>query len=99
MTINFIEANLTEILAEISKQPTVGMSFPIEQQSYTEQIEQIREYIEEAGEYGIAYESMISMLEIYPFKLSGCVAIRLLEVGLLMKFKTERTEDSRFDSR
>jgi hypothetical protein len=39
------------------------------------------------------------MLESYPFKISGPAAIKLLEVGLLMGYKTERPEDALFDNR
>jgi hypothetical protein len=94
-----IESNLLAVLAELSQQPAVGATFPSEMRSYPEQVEQLREYVELAGEYGVAYEALVSMLEMFPFQLSGPVAVKLLEVGLLMKFKTERPEDSQFDSR
>lgn len=99
MNASLVEANLLAVLAEVRDQPEVGSSFPAELQSYAEQVEQIREYIEDAGEYGIAYESLVSMLEEFPFRLSGRAAIKLLEVGLLMRFKTEQPEDARFDGR
>jgi hypothetical protein len=47
---------------------------------------------------GLAYESLISMLEFH-FQRSGCTAVKLLEVGLLLRFKTERPEDAQFDGR
>lgn len=49
--------------------------------------------------YGIAYEALIAMLEAFPFPLSSRAAIKLLEVGLLFRFKTARPEDALFDSR
>jgi hypothetical protein len=94
-----IEKNLLLVLDEISKQPEVGESFPPELQSFAEQVTQIREYIKDAGEYGIAYESLVAMLDSFHFQLSGHTAIRLLEVGLLMRFKTELPLDAKFDSR
>ena len=101
MTLNaeLIEANLLFILAEIRKQPDVGANFPVELRGFAEQLEQLREYIEDAGEYGIAYESLVCMLEEFPFQLSGRAAVKLLEVGLSMGLKTERPGDERFDRR
>jgi hypothetical protein len=94
-----IEANLLAVLSEIRNQPEVGATFPDDLQSYAEFIEQTREYIEDVGEYGIAYQSLVSTLEGFPFLLSGLAAVKLLEVGLLMKFKTELPEDKLFDNR
>jgi hypothetical protein len=90
---------LAAVLAEVQVQTHVAKHFPPEMQGFSEQVEQIREWIEDAGEYGIAYESLVSMLEAFPFELSGQAAIKLLEVGLLLRFKTERVEDAQFDSR
>jgi hypothetical protein len=92
-----IQRNLAAVLAEVSSQPEVGATFQDEMRSYAEQVEQIREWIENAGEFGIAYESLICMIERFPFRLSGASAVKLLEVGLLMKFKSGRPEDARFD--
>ncbi len=39
------------------------------------------------------------MLQTFPFRLSGPAAMKLLEIGLLMRFKTGLPEDARFDSR
>ena len=94
-----IKSNLLFIVNEISAQPEIAKYFPPEMQSYDEQINQVKEYLIEAGEYQIAYEIIVSMLESFPFQLSGSASIKLLEVGLLMKFKTEKPEDSRFDKR
>lgn len=94
-----IEESLLRVLGEVEEQREIGNTFPVEMQSLDDQTAQIREYIELAGEYGIAYESLVCLLEFRPFKVSGPVAIELLEVGLLLKFKTDRPEDSMFDSR
>ncbi|RWA46397.1 hypothetical protein AU476_36335 [Cupriavidus sp. UYMSc13B] len=67
--------------------------------SYSEQIDQIEEFILSAGEFGIAYENIISLIEITPVQLSGAAAIKLLEVALLFGFKTERSSDAEFDRR
>jgi hypothetical protein len=94
-----IQENLLVVMAAIRAQGEVGKLFPPEQKSFAEQMEQIREWLEDAGEYGLAYESLIAMLEEFPFQLPGGAAVKLLEVGLLMRFKTERPEDARFDAR
>jgi hypothetical protein len=94
-----MEDNLATVLAEIRTQPDVGKLFPPELQSLPEEIEMLQGWIEEAREYGIAYEALVCLLESYPFQLSGRAAIKLLEVGLLMRLKTERPEDAAFDSR
>jgi hypothetical protein len=101
MTVNheLVENNLSAVLTEIRGQVDVGKPFPPELQSFSEQVEQIREWIEDAREYGLAYESLVTMLEAFPFQLSGRAVIKLLEVGLLMRLKTERPEDAQFDSR
>ena len=101
MTVNtkLIEANLLAVLAELRQQSDVGNAFPPELLSFAEQVEQLREWIEDAGEYGIAYESLVATLEGFPFQLSGRAAVKLLEAGLLMRFKTGRPQDAQFDRR
>jgi len=99
MTTHLIKANLLAVLTEIRNQPEVGAGFPAELQSHEEMVEQVREYIEDADEFGIAYESLVCTLERFPFQLCSPTAIKLLEVGLLMRFKTELPGDTLFDSR
>lgn len=94
-----IEDNLSHILNELETQSDIGKLFPPEKLSFQKTIDRLREWIEDAGEYGIAYESIIAMLEKNPFVLSGIAAVKLLEVGLLFKFKTEDEQDKIFDSR
>jgi hypothetical protein len=60
---------------------------------------QIQEYIEVAGEYEIAYETIVASISEHPFTLSGTSAIALLEVGLMLGYKTGRTQDKIFDCR
>jgi hypothetical protein len=97
--VGLVEANLLALLAEVETQPEVGSTFPPEMQSFSEQVDQVREYIVDAGEYSVAYECLVSLLASFPFTLSGPAAVKLLELGLLMGFKTERPEDLAFDRR
>ncbi len=63
------------------------------------ELAQISEWLEH-GEYGISYESIVCLLEDSDtLSLSGRAAVTLLETGLVFRFKTERPEDQRFDSR
>ena len=94
-----IESNLSFVLAELGSQPEVASLFPPESLSYQEQIDQLSEWVDDAGEYGLVYENVVSVLEVFPFKLSGKAAIKLLEVGLIFGFKTESESDKGFDRR
>jgi hypothetical protein len=94
-----IENNLSFVLAELGSQPEVGSFFPPESLSYQEQIDQLSEWVNDAGEYGLVYENVVSMLEAFPLKLSGKAAIKLLEVGLIFGFKTESESDKAFHRR
>jgi hypothetical protein len=51
MTTDFklIEANLLAVLAEVRQQEHVGRDFPLELLSFSGHVEQIREWIEDAG--------------------------------------------------
>lgn len=90
----FVEANLSSVLREMSAQPEAVD--PTDRGRFEENMSGVRENIEHHAEYGIAYEAMIRELEAGEFRLSGRAAIKLLEVGLLFGFKTERPEDKRF---
>lgn len=94
-----IENNLLFVLEELEKQTEVAKSYPQTVLSYKDQMAQIREFIDIAGEYGLAYESIVGALELFPFKVTGAAAVKLLEIALLMGFKTEREEDKLFDRR
>lgn len=91
-----IETRLLKVCGEISAQTEIGKKFPSEMMSFSEQMDHIREYIR-VGESGIAYECMVSLLESFDFHLTGSTAVTLLEVGLILGFKTSRPEDRRFD--
>ncbi|MHC9086252.1 hypothetical protein ACYX7E_14670 [Luteimonas sp. RIT-PG2_3] len=82
-----VETALMLLHREMAGQASVALLVPKELMSFDDQIEQIREWIEDAGEYGIAYQSMVALLESYPFSISGPAAIKLLEVGLSFGFK------------
>jgi hypothetical protein len=57
------------------------------------------EYINYANEYGIAYESIVAMLETEQLEVSGRAAIALLEVALLLGYKTDQDKDKIYDLR
>ncbi len=96
---SFVETRLQDILEEMKTQDELAIHYSPDSLSFGEEIEQIREYVEDAGEYSLAYESIVVNLEEVPFGLSSSNAIKLLEVGLIMKYKTERDEDVFLDSR
>jgi hypothetical protein len=90
-----VEENLRYLLGELQTQLEVGTLFDPAQLSFDELIAQLGEYID-VGEHSVAYETLVSSAERYPFRFSSRAAIKLLEVGLLMGFKTERPQDAIF---
>ena len=99
MNEDLIKRNLAAVLAEVRKQGEIGKQFPPDMQSFAEMIENLSELIEDAREYGIAYETLVATLELFPFVLKGPTVVKLLEVGLLFGFKTGRDEDTQFNIR
>jgi len=95
---SYTEECLLLIIGELSTQHDVGNTFPPSLLSFTDWIDHLQEYTEHR-EWGIAYESLVATLEQYPFTLSGPASVKLLEIGLLFGFKTEREEDAGFDRR
>lgn len=91
-----IESNLVAILAELDTQQDVGHQFPPGLKSFRDAMRDLHKWVEEANESGIAYEVLVCMLEKHPFRLSGNAAVKLLEVGLLLGYKTTRDEDAIF---
>jgi len=91
-----IKENLNVVLNELK-----GKSLDIDPAflAYPKQIEQIDEWINYADECGIAYESMVALLESEPIEISGAATVRLLEVALVFGFKTDRDEDKPYDFR
>ncbi|WP_175907867.1 MULTISPECIES: hypothetical protein [Burkholderia] len=94
-----IQGNLNFILGEMKAQPDVAQYYSPSGLTYEEHLAQIREFIADAGEYGLAYEYVVGALESIPFRLTGVAAVKLLEIGLLMGFKSEQELDKRFDRR
>ncbi|GKT02460.1 hypothetical protein AVKW3434_23745 [Acidovorax sp. SUPP3434] len=81
-----LEENLRKILENIRQQDHLAPLFPKERLNFVDQMNSIDEFIE-VGEYGLAYENIISLLEVYSFVLHGVNAVKLLEVGLFFGFK------------
>ena len=84
-----MESKLTLILEEMKMQPEVGVELPVHVQSLSEQLRDIEEWID-VREFGIAYESIVALLEACPFRVSGKAAVCLLEAGLVFGFKSSR---------
>jgi len=94
-----VRDGILQVLAELDTQPESAVDIGPNELSFQEQLTQIREFAEEANEVGVAYESIVCLLESSKLVLSGPASISLLEVGLLFGFKTERAEDAKFDRR
>lgn len=91
---------LYRVLGEMRiQQSEVEGHYPPEGLSFGEEIAQLDEFLGQAHEFGAAYECIVANLEAAPFRLSSAAALALLEVGLLMGYKTDREEDSAFDLR
>ncbi len=94
-----VEERLRSVLAEMRSQTHLAEKHWDDRASFDDEMEQIREYIEDAGEYSVGYEVIVANLEQVPFQLSGSTVVGLLEVGLLMGYKTEDDKDEMFDRR
>lgn len=84
------QSKLTLILQELQSQPEAGVSIPPGEQSLSEQLQCIGEWID-VREFGIAYDTLVALLETCEFRMSGKAAVCLLEVGLFFGFKNSRT--------
>lgn len=94
----FIENNLLYIYEEMLTQDM--SEYDIEgYNTWQGTMEQIFEFIDLAGEYALAYEYIIHDLRELPYKLSGKASIKLLELGLIFRYKSELEEDVVFDLR
>lgn len=96
---DLIEKNLLTIIGELANQAEVGAGFAGDEMSLSDQIKQMKEWVEDAGEYGLAYENIVCLLEEFPFHLQGSSAVKLLELGLIFGFKTDMDRDKNFDRR
>lgn len=94
-----LEERLLMVLAEMDSQikQMTACSSPGES-PLVESLAQMREYIQ-CDEKSLAYEVVVATLEKYPFLVSGRSAVALLEIGLIMQYKTDREEDAVFDHR
>lgn len=93
-----VRDNLAAIHSEMSGQRSVASHYPPDQLSFDEEMEQIREYIHDAAEYGLAYELIVLNAQEAPFVFTARAAVMLLELGLVMGFKTTKPEDAVFGS-
>lgn len=94
-----IKPRLSLLLDELSAQQSLANGYSEAELSFDDEMSQIREFIEHAGEYGLAYEYIVSAIESHPFQLSAKAAVSLLELGLLLGFKSNRERDAPFDLR
>lgn len=99
-THHFIIEHLSQVLTEMEQQhdavaPHAGVEGL---QPLRTTFLQTWEFLE-ANEWSQAYESLVYLLEELPFHLTGRSAVALLEVGLLLQFKTEHETDRDFDFR
>jgi hypothetical protein len=94
-----IKLRLLCVLGELEKQNNMASNYPVDVLPFADQMKQIHEWVEIAGEYEIAYESLVATIEAQPFVLTGKAAISLLELALLLNYKTGRPEDKLFDKR
>jgi hypothetical protein len=98
---HFIIERLSQVLSEMEQQSDVVASHAAGSggQPLDASFLRIWQSIEVSGDWGLAYESIVADLETLPFRLSGKSAIALLEVGLLLQFKTSRDTDHPYDFR
>ena len=95
----FVGKSLTALLEELESQPEMANFFAPDILSYKDTLSNIGEWLGDNGEYGLAYEVMVSLLERFDFKISGKSAVRLLEVGLYFGYKTDLESDHDLDWR
>lgn len=86
------EKRILLIIQELENQKRIESEDSLKYLSHRDSIYQIKEFVE-VGEYGVAYISLVLYLESYNFKISSIAAVKFLELGLLMGFKTDREED------
>lgn len=54
------------------------------------QLQELRELVVSAGEYGTAFKSIVEAVKAHRVPLPSEVAVSLIEVGVLMRFKPEK---------
>ncbi len=93
---NKVMSNLQTVFEEMRVQNELSVYYPSNVLPFDKQMVQLDEYINDYDEFGIAYELIICNLEHYPFILKGTTVVKLVEVALLMGYKTDREEDEIF---
>ncbi len=86
---DLLEAYLTCLTQELETHTHEPNYLDEDTKNFQESMEDLKEYID-VGEYGIAYELIVALLEHAPFQVSPKFALTLLKVGLLLEGK--RTE-------
>lgn len=92
------DKNLEYVVEQLSQLRELSDIEDSNQMPIADQIRQIGEWIS-ANETNIAYESIVCIMEKYNFVVPSLCAIKLLEVGLMFRYKTDRDEDKIFDGR
>lgn len=82
-----------------AQEADVATMYESSSRGFDSEFDEISEYLNEAHEFGIAYEVLVCNLEFATYVLSAKASLALLEVGLLFGFKTERASDEIFDRR
>ena len=91
-----IRANLVSIFDGLSEQTAAAREFWGSEAESVQALAELRELIFDADEFGLAYEEIVCVCEIGTFVLKGSDAVKLLEIGLLLGYKTARASDEMF---
>lgn len=91
-----LEKRILLIIQELEFQERIEDDASKDFLTHKESLYQIKEFLE-VGEYGLAYMSLVFYLEYYNFSISSFASVKLLELGLLMGFKSDREEDEIYD--
>lgn len=98
MRYEYIAGILNKIFLELKQQRDIYDEFQNGILNFDAQMRNLDEYINSAGEFGVAYEIIVVLLEKYSFKISGGNAVGLLEIGLMFGFKTSRDIDAKYSA-
>lgn len=71
-----VRENLAFIHNEMRTQTNLARQYGADSMSFEQEMEQLREYIHDAGEYGLAYESIVVAAEEVPFVFSSRAAVK-----------------------
>jgi hypothetical protein len=90
-----ISIRLLSIVKEIQHQTHVEVEFLESELSFKDNIKFLYNFIEN-NEIGVAYQSLVSMLECHSFAMSSIASVQLLEIGLLFGYKTDHPKDEEY---